>query len=457
MTNAVVYCRISRDTEGQALGVERQRQDCVEMCNRREWNVAGVLIDNDVSAYSGKRRPGYEAALGALKDGTADVLVAWHPDRLHRNPRELENFIDLIEATGTTVATVTAGEVDLATPEGRLHARIVGAVARKESEDKSRRLRRKHQELAEHGRTNGGRRPFGYKADQIHHDPKEAKLVREAASRVLAGESLYAIEKDWTSRGVPTVTGAAWSTTALRTMLTAPRMAGLRSHHGDIVGEAEWDGILDRDTWEAVRATLATRSRSRTRAPRAYLLTGGLARCSECGGKLVAAPRPYGRAYACLATSGGCNKVSIKAEPVEELVTEALFQVVDGADLGKVLAPPSSSTPVADTLADIDQRLADVADLFAAGDITRAEWMRARAGLDERRRDAQAAVDEVSAPSPAVPYLGKVDALRSAWPSLSLDQRRAIVAAVVDAVVIVPGRRGGGKVDLSRVDVRWRV
>jgi DNA invertase Pin-like site-specific DNA recombinase len=45
------------------------------------------------------------------------------------------------------MATVS-GDLDLSTHEGQLMARITGAVARKESDDKSRRIQRKHQELA---------------------------------------------------------------------------------------------------------------------------------------------------------------------------------------------------------------------------------------------------------------------------------------------------------------------
>ena len=48
-----------------------------------------------------------------------------------------------------TVVSVTAGDYDLDTPEGRLVARITGSVARKESEDRARRVARKHREKAE--------------------------------------------------------------------------------------------------------------------------------------------------------------------------------------------------------------------------------------------------------------------------------------------------------------------
>lgn len=452
----MVYCRISRDVEGAGLGVERQRQDCLDLCQRRGWEVAGVATDNDVSAYSGRRRPAYEEALRALTDGAADVLVAWHPDRLHRSPRELEDFVTLIEQTGAGVATVTAGDVDLSTPEGRLQARIVGAVARKESEDKSRRLRRKHAEIAAAGKlAGGGNRPFGFKADRITLEPREVRLVREAARRVLAGESLYAIAADWTERGVPTSTGAKWSTTAIRTVLTAPRTAGLRAHRGEIVGDAVWKPMLDRETWEAARAVLATRSKSRTRAPRSYLLSGGIARCGNCGHALEAAPRPYGRAYACLRPKGGCNGVSIKADPLEELIVESLFRTLDGADLEAF--DRGDDGGAVDELADIDQRLADIVELFAAGDITRAEMMRARRTLENRKRIAEEEVAEYRAPSPARQYAGREGALRKAWPKLGLDQQRAIISSVIEVVTIASAGRAGGKVDLDRVDVTWRV
>ena len=455
MGSAVIYCRISRDTEGVGLGVDRQRVDCLDYCKRRGLTVVDVVVDNDVSAYSGKPRRGYRKACNMLEDGTADVLVAWHPDRIHRSPRELEDFVDLVERTGAQVVTVTAGDLDLATPEGRLMARVVGAVARKESEDKSRRLRRKHDELAAAGKVSGGGpRPFGFDADRIRHRPAEVRQVREAARRVLAGESLYGIAEDWNARPVPTSTGAAWSTTSIKAMLTSPRIAGLR-RHGDTFTEAVWKPVLDRGTWDAVCSTLASRSRKRTRAARNYLLTGGLARCGRCGAALVAAPRPYGRAVACLSGHGGCNGVSMKADPLEALVVDAVLLALDGVDLGRLSAASSGADVDRTELVQVDAQLADLADLWAGGELTRAEWTRARGRLRARRDDLAARVADRAAPSPLSAF-GDGDALRRAWPGLSMTQRRTILGAVLESVVVAPAGRAGGRVDLERVDVRWR-
>ena len=89
--------------------------------------------------------------LSTIEEGAIGAIVTWHNDRLHRSPRELEAFIDLMEHSGVRLAVVTGGDYDLTTPGGRFTARIVGAVARKESEDRSRRVRRKHLVLAERG------------------------------------------------------------------------------------------------------------------------------------------------------------------------------------------------------------------------------------------------------------------------------------------------------------------
>src|SRR4051794_31577556 len=99
-TRAAIYCRISKDTEGTGLGVERQERECRELCQRQRLDVVEVFTDNDISAYSGRRRPAFHAVQDAMKAGRIDVLVSWHPDRLTRQARELEDLIDLLDATG---------------------------------------------------------------------------------------------------------------------------------------------------------------------------------------------------------------------------------------------------------------------------------------------------------------------------------------------------------------------
>lgn len=99
---AAVYCRMSSDPTGRALGVERQREDCHAVAARHGWHVVGTCTDNDVSAYSGKPRPQYATLVATVTAGEVDAVVAWDPDRLHRSPAELETFTSAWSAPGST-------------------------------------------------------------------------------------------------------------------------------------------------------------------------------------------------------------------------------------------------------------------------------------------------------------------------------------------------------------------
>ncbi len=148
---AALYCRISQDRKHDNLGVARQERACRKLAAARGWEVGGVFVDDDKSAFSGKRRAGYEAMVEAVKAGEVDAIVAWAPDRLTRQPRELEDLIDLLDAHRVEVATHLAGDYDLSTSGGRITARVVGVVARHESETKSERAKLKTDEIARGG------------------------------------------------------------------------------------------------------------------------------------------------------------------------------------------------------------------------------------------------------------------------------------------------------------------
>ena len=72
-------------------------------------------------------------------------------------------------------------------------ARILAAVHARESDNISRRVRRKQQELAERGRPHGLPRRYGYRVDLSAIEPDEASLIKDLARRTLAGESLASL------------------------------------------------------------------------------------------------------------------------------------------------------------------------------------------------------------------------------------------------------------------------
>lgn len=456
---AAVYARISSDQEGLGLGVQRQIEDCMALAKSRDWGVAQVFTDNDVSAYSGKRRPQYEAMCAAMRVGSVDAVIVYHLDRLTRRPKELEEFVELCDRSGIKNLATVAGDVNIGTGDGLLIARIQAAVAANESASKSRRVTRKMRQLAESGVPHGGaNRPFGYESDAITVNQAEAATIRQAAQRVIAGESLRSVTAWLSDSGVPTVNGAQWRTSTVRLMLTNPRLIGLRTHNGEVVGEAVWDPILTETTQQQVINRLQQRQTSNRRAPRSYLLSG-LLRCGKCGGRLFSSRRESSRRYVCTSgpDHGGCGRLTVVALPVEELVAEMVLYRLDTPDLAVLLT--ATDAPEAEgirTQIDEDEaQLEELSAMYAAREITAKEWRDAREPVHARLDAARAQLAAQADMTALAQLIGTGDDLRRSWSGLNLDRQAAIVRTLVDHVVIGPGEQGARSLDPDRVQVHW--
>ena len=419
MKAAAIYVRISSDRGGTRAGVRRQLEDCRGWAHAHSAVVAEIYDDNDISVYRGKSRPGYRRMCEDIKAGNRDGVIVWHNDRLHRNTRELEDFIDLVEATGVAVATVTSGDYDLTTTTGRAMARIACALARLESEDKSRRIKRQALQAAQEGRrSGGGTRAYGYQPGHHKVVPAEAAVIKEAA-RILAGDTLRSVCRDLNDRGVATVTGRPWTTTVLRTILTSARVSGQREHHGEIVAKGDWPVILTPAQTARLRAILFDPARRTSRSPRRYPLAGILF-CSLCGTKLVSRPREDGqRRYICAKgpNFAGCGGTAILADTLEEFVTAAVLHRLNSPRLQRAVARTLSAEDDADTfqaeLEQADNELEELARLRGEGAITVREWMAARTPIERRRSSAARGIQGLSGASALDEFVGRPGAAQS--------------------------------------------
>lgn len=443
---AVIYVRISQDRTGNELGVQRQEKDCRELAARLGLNVQHVYVDNDISAYSGKARPAYQAMLGGIRDGSITHVVAWHTDRLHRNTRELLEYIDLSVAQKLPTQTVTSGPLDLSTPNGRAAAITLGAWARAESEHKAERIQGWSQQQAEQGISHGGRRPYGWRADRVHLDPVEHAVKMDMVDRLLAGESLRSVSDDLVAQSVPTVTeGGTWHRSMIRKMLTSPRQAGHRVHRGEIISRGNWEPALTEDRWQAICALLNEPERRTTTSTARVNLLGFYARCGECD-------EPIGTKYNAR-RHYRCEPCGLwrRQEPVDEYVSGYVVGLLETLDDEPV--PGIDEVAVARVEA-LKKRIKATEAAFAADDtMTPQDLLKVLRPLKDRLKQAQAAVIP---PRRQALLAGRTGAgAVAAWQGLGMDQRRAIIRELVD-VRIMRSTQGKGRFDPASVIITRR-
>lgn len=443
MPRAAIYCRISRDRVGAGLGVERQEADCRALAARLGLVVVLVLADNDLSAYSGKPRPAYRRLLGMVTAGEVDAVLAWHGDRLHRSISELEDYIGVCEARDVPTYTATAGELDLTTATGRMHARIAGAVARHEVEHSIERQQAAKLQAAASGKWGGGRRPYGYEADGITVCEVEAAVVTAVTDEILVGSSLRAQTASLNARGLVTSTGRPWAPTELRRVLIRPRNAGLREHRGEIIGKAEWDPLVPEEKWRAVRAILTDPARRQSFATNRKWLLSGVAICGVCGSSVRgdvlhnargSVPSYTCRVSKCVGRNAGELDRYITGLVIEWLSQPAAVTVFRRDDVPDVVAIQAEVSA-------LRERLDGLAALYADGAIDGRQLQEGTQRLQNRLAPLQEAM--ASAASSSV-LAGIVDAadVGQAWEAIADLDRKTAIVDILMTVIIHKGRKG---------------
>ncbi len=475
----VVYVRISEDRTGEEAGVDRQREDCLELCARLGLEAPEVFMDNDISAFQNKRRPGYAALLEKAKLGATRV-VAWHVDRLYRKPRELEDLIDLVESHPIRIEAVKGGAFDLNTHEGRLMARQLVAIASYESGHKADRIRRANRQKAERGDWHGAAK-FGYGIGGVLI-PAEAVIIREMADRFLAGQSLRSITK-WLNEetGMPSPmahknTLGVWHATTVKSMLVSARISGQRAYEPDrkagdgptgreILGPGRWEAIISPEETARIRAVFASPDRRASKS--SINLLSAIALCGVCGAGLVSGKNTYGPSdakrhyYRCMPTPGYPQRggLSVSASGLEELVSGAVI-----ARLAETRLPDMSEATndraVTGTLQRIlaaKQRMEDIARDYGSGLMSRAEYHAARTAAQAGIADAERVLGRMARTDTlkGIP-IGDEVALRAAWMVWTVPQKRAILAALIDTLIVHPNPRNGSRFVPSRVELRFK-
>lgn len=450
---AAIYCRISDDREGRRLGVQRQEEDCRALAERNGYEVAEVYIENDTGASSRSRkpRPKFRDMIALASSGHYDAVISYSSSRLTRRPKENETLIELYEKHGVLIHYANTNDNDLSTARGRRRARDDAARDAEEVEELAERVARAAEQRAKEGRANGGTRPYGWSAeDRTKLDPGELRIIKEMATRVLDGESVRSVAARLNLRGVPTVTGALWSPTAVKGILTNPRLIGVRVHKGEVVDQpGNWERALPDDVYERLKVLLTDEKRRVAMSNKVRNLLTGIALCGECGKPVASKVQVRGEVRRRRLYCADCGLYRTQ-DPIDAMVTEVIVSLLE------TLGPPPARDTDPAIVARVEalrQRITDTQQAFAADDsMSPADLLETLRPLKDRLKLEERALKKVTRSAEVAAVAGK--RARARWESLPLGTRRLIISELLEVRILRSTRRHG--FDPSSVEITYR-
>jgi site-specific DNA recombinase len=327
---AALYARLS-ETYDAAESVPTQLTNAERHAQRRGWRVVARFKDDGYSAFKEITRDDFVSLIAAIERDEIDVVIIRDVDRLTRNLADWNRFEKAAVEHRVILSAYAGGDLDLSTPEGAYYGGMETLRAKRESAVRSVRVREAHDRIARQGKSSGGgRRWFGYTRVFANPDETakrkrvvlreeinlaEADALRDAAERVLRGETVGSIIREWTRRGIRPARAQRWEETSLVQTLRSPRLAGLREWQGKTY-PAQWPAILDVDTHERLVRLFSDPSRRANVMGRRQHLLSGIARCGRCGRPLYnrsAAGRAA--AYACATGRLGRGAAGSRSTP----------------------------------------------------------------------------------------------------------------------------------------------
>lgn len=210
------YVRVS--TTDQALGPEAQRGALARWCEARGAVLVAVYEDLGVSgAAKLESRPGLLAAVSALAEHGAGVLLVGKRDRLARDVMTATLVEAAVARHGARVLSA-AGEGEGDDPAALLMRRMMDAFAEHERARIAERTRAALKVKRDRGERLGGDLPIGRTVATdgrtLVADPAEARAVEIIRELRAAGWSVRRIAEELDARGVP-ARGDHWHPTTV--------------------------------------------------------------------------------------------------------------------------------------------------------------------------------------------------------------------------------------------------
>jgi site-specific DNA recombinase len=472
---AKIYCRLSKDKKDQTSLADQERR-----C-RAHLYLLGV-DDADITVFAeDPGTSGYKEDVDLPERDRfikypADIAIVWMHDRLSR--RGVEDSFKckrLLQESGSRYIALQDG-IDTLIEGNDINLAFRAIAANQYSQTISKNSKRGKDTAAGAGKWPGGPKWDGYKSDADGKwrgpyagiDEPRAKLLREIRDRYIALERMPSVAADFNARGLRTINNRHWRAENMLDLILNPRYIGLNN----IGVPGDWTPIFtpaERDEVVAVRESAERMKTWPTRPTgyRTYPLTG-FVHCAACNQTMNGSARRYKgkphRRYACC--NEGCMVLSRSADPLELLVTEAIFYRLDTPELGKLLQPAGDSSQSDVIMAEHARQKAKLdrlIDAYQDGLLTKQQFITRKTAIESAIQAAETALRHEMGKRTGI-KLQAGQTVREWWLNATLEKRRQLVSLLVEKITVNPTNPGriaakdyyhGYRFNVADVAIQW--
>jgi site-specific DNA recombinase len=444
-----LYARVSTEEqskEGYSLAAQLEKMRA--FCFSQGWTIYKEYVEEGRSAKD-MERPQLQALLADVQH--FDVVLVYKLDRLSRNVGDINHLLNTFEKNKVSFKSVTE-PYDTTTSQGKLLINIFGSLAQFEREQLAERthfgMARKHSE----GSRNGGRAPFGYYLDsdgKLAIDETEAKWVRWMfESFHTKGKKM--ITEILNKEKVKTRTGANWNHSSVDYVVTNPVYYGAlrwnyRTKQGnrtyeEVIVEGNHPAIITKEVYDSIKKTRKDRKNTGWKSRTVYPFSSVL-RCARCGhsmhgGKRKRADGTEHRFYKCAGRFEYkiCDMPVLAEDTIEqEFITSLEYVPVE------TKAPDQQEVDYVELkkeLKRIENRKANIKELFLDGDLTKKEYKEKMDEANEKENVLRRSLEIRSETATSDVINSIISNIKTKWQDISLENRKRILTTIFETVKI---------------------
>jgi len=298
------YARVSLGTEHMLHSLAAQVSHYSKYIqSNSEWEYAGIYADADETGTK-ENRPEFQRLLADCRAGKIDLVLTKALSRFARNTVTLLETVRELKALGIDVY-FEEQNIHTLSGEGELLLTLLASYAQEESRSSSENMKWRKRTDMKSGKTKPTK-VYGYKVveDKLEIVPGEAEVVRFIFDHAVDGAGAQTIATELNRRNIPSPAGKIWLAAVINTILRNPKMCGDLLHQRHYIAdhiskkktrnrgelpmyriEGTHEGIITKETFEAVEAVMSQRKTNADAVPYKYegLAFRNKIFCGKCG------------------------------------------------------------------------------------------------------------------------------------------------------------------------------